>query len=300
MAERSVSLRSRIFFCRTRVDRAPGLLWVLEVVSGAVLLAHPAAALLLLSLSQEDLVGHALVPLTLLCSEVCVLSLVILSAVVCDLVKRKSRGISVWQREALGRLLRNFFMSLLLGISLSYTYLSWEPGSHLSTSLLELLVPAGVAALIGSIKVLMVRTEQGWFWLWLCLCGFLQMALLVLKHDIETTLPWSVVLLPLDLMALDALFLAYAKAEQRMWQKTGLLLASLLLLVTCVAAGLCADTGLVPVSLVLLSAWVSMITVLATLTRACGAYVLDIVWGHVETDFFYYKYPVLLTRQHTV
>jgi len=298
MAERS--LRSKIFFCRTRVDREPGLLYMLEAVSGAVLLAHPAAALFLLSLSQEDLVGHALLPMTCLCLEVCALSLAILAAVVYDLVKRKSRGISVWQREALGRLLRNFFMSLLLGVSLSYTYLSWEPGYHLSTSLLQILVPAGLAALVGSIKVLMVRTEQGWFWLWLCLCGLLQMVLLVLKHDIETTLPWSIVLTPLDLMALDALFLAYIKAEQSMWQKAGLVIASVLLLATCVAAGICADTGLVPVSLVLVGAWVCLGTVAATLTRACGAYVLDIVWGHVETDFFYYKYPVLLTRQHTV
>lgn len=298
MAERS--LRSRIFFCRTRVDREPGLLYMLEVVSGTMLLVHPAVALFLLSLSQEDLVGHALLPLTFLCFEVCALSLGILAAVGYDLAKRKSRGISVWQREALGRLLRNFFMSLLLGVSLLYAYLSWEPGYHLSTSLLQLLVPAGVAALIGSIKVLMVRTEQGWFWLWLCLCGLLQMAFFVLKHDVGATLPWSVVLAPLDLMALDALFLAYVKTEQSIWQKTGLLFASVLLLGTCVAAGLCADTGVVPGSLVLAGAWACLATVAATLTRACGAYVLDIFWGHVETDFFYYKYPVLLTRQHTV
>lgn len=300
MAERSLSWRNRIFFCRRRVDQAPGLLWVLEVVCGSVLLAHPAAALLCISLSQEAPFGLALLPLAVLCLEVCLLSVVILTAVLCDLIKRKVRGVSVWQREAVGRLMRNFFMSLLLGLSLMYTCLNWESDFHLSTSLLELLVPAGVATLVGFLKVVVVRTEQGWFWIWLCVCGLLQMALLVLKHDAEPGLPWSAVLVPLDLMIVDAIFLVSIKSEQSVWQKSVMLLGSLLLLMTCVGAGVSADTGLIPTVVVLVGAWACLAAMALTVTRACGAYVLDIIWGHVETDFFFYKYPVLLTRQHTV
>ena len=300
MSDRNYTLRNRIFFCRTRVDQSPGLLWVLEAVCGAVFLAHPAVTLLFLTISHEELVGHALMPLLLLCVEVCGLSLTILLAVVCDFVKRKARGISVWQREAIGRLLRNFFMSLLLGISLLCTYLSLEPGFTLTSSLLEMVVPAGLAALFGVIKVLMVRTEQGWFWLWLFACSFVQLGLLVLKHDLGSELPWTLALIPLDLMGVDALFLAFTKQQQSVWQKGLMLMASVLFLLTCITTGLCADSGLVPVSVVLFLAWTCMATVLLALTRACGSYVLDIIWGHVETDFFYYKYPVLLTRQHTV
>jgi hypothetical protein len=296
------TVRQRLFLCRKRIDKSPGLLAVIESVLGTVVFAHVLAATAMLEFDTSK--GHlsdATLPIGVFCFEVTALSLVILVFVIKDVCVHPEESVSVWQREALGRLLRNIVVGSLLGVSLVWIYAQEE--------LSRAVVPALVAACLGATKVVLIRTERTWFWLGVSVLFFLQLLLLIVKTELQ--LSWLCACLPLYLLSIDVVFLLFTLiSEDIEHAKSSLLfilllgfvkaLASAMVLVTTLLCALHADGAGIAADTMKISVLATFCLCYVSAVRVSGAYILNIIWGHVDVDFLHQQYPALLARRQTV
>jgi len=298
--------RQQLLLCRQRIDKSPGLLATLEVCLGSVAFAHLLTSLAMLWSSP---LREAVLPLAVLCLEVTVLSLAVLVLVIRDVCARPEESLSVWQREALGRLLRNIVIWSLLGVSLLWGYEQAQGQDKLA--LTGAVVPALVAACLGGVKIVLVRTDRTWFWLGLSVLFGLQMLLLVLKVDFGVSISWLSTCFPIYIISIDALFLTFTVSFEDLSQAKSPLLptiicgilksaACLMVLITTLLCALQGDSaGPDQATLSLLEAATFCLCYVSAV-RLSGNYLLNIVWGHAEMDFLQQKYPALLARRQTV
>lgn len=305
----SFTVRQRLFFCRRRIDKSPGLLAAIEVVLGTICFAHILASIGLLwrDIDRAQLL-EAVLPLGAFCFEVTLLSLIMLVLVIKDVCSRPEESLSVWQRESLGRLIRNIFLGSLLGISCLFTYESiQEPNLVLGSAV----VPAVIAASIGAVKILLIKTERTWFWLGVAVLVTLQLLMLVLKTDYESSIPWYWVCFPVYILTIDALFLTFTvvsedlssdKSSRFLVITQGILrsTACLLVLGTVCLGAMKVEEGKSDYDAVSVLGAITYCVCYVAGVRTCGAYLLNIIWGHVEIDFLHQKYPALLARRQTV
>lgn len=300
--------RQRLLFCRQRIDKSSGLLATIEVSLGTVAFAHLLTALAMLWSGRGPLL-EAILPLAVLCWEIAMLSLTVLVLVIKDICVWPEESLSVWQREALGRLLRNIVIWSLLGLSLLLVYGNAQGQSELV--LTGAVVPALVAACLGVLKTVLIRTERTWFWLGLSVLFALQMLLLMLKVDFEVSISWLFTCFPIYIMSMDALFLTFTVALESVSKAKSSIACALLsgtlksatCLMVLITTLLCAlqGEGAGPDSTTLYHMEVvTFCLCYASAVRLSGGYLLSIVWGHVEIDFLHQRYPALLGVRQTV
>lgn len=302
--EGPVTMRQRLFLCRKRMDKSPSLLATVEVALGTAVFAHVFAAAVLLG-GDVSQFSNALLPIGAFCLEVAALSLAALVLVIKDVCTRPEESISVWQREALGRLLRNIVLGCLLGLSFIWMYES--AGLALS----EAVAPALVAASLGAAKVVLIRTERTWFWLGVSVLFILQLFLLVMKTDYSLQLSWLWVCFPIYVLSIDVLFLIFTLISEDISQAKSYLfsiiligtiksLACVMVLVTTLLGAWNAETARIETNTVAISVMVTLSLCYVSGVRVSGAYLLNIIWGHVDVDFLHHRYPALLARRQTV
>jgi hypothetical protein len=303
-----ISARQRLFLCRKRIDKSPGLLAAIEIALGTVAFAHALIAIAMLW-SEEGQSRDAVLPLAVFCFEVALLSLAVLVLVIKDICTRPEESLSVWQREALGRLLRNIVIWSLIGVSCLWLYEKAEEQDKLLLS--GAVVPALVAACLGMLKIVLIRTERTWFWLGLSLLFTLQMMLLLLKIDFNLHISWRFVCLPIYFISLDALVLTFTvSSEEITLFKASIVstfLSCLIKFAACVMVLITTfywagrgDGAESEDATVMQLGIATFILCYASAVRISGNYLLNIVWGHVEIDFLHQKYPALLARRQTV
>lgn len=302
--EGPMTMRQRLFLCRKRIDKSPSLLAAVEVALGTVVFAHVFIAAAMLG-GEVRQISKALLPIGAFCFEVAALSLAVLVFVIKDLCIQPEESISVWQREAFGRLLRNIVLGCLLGLSFMWMYGSEGP------ALSGAVAPALVACSLGAAKVVLIRTERTWFWLGVSVLVTLQLFLLVMKTDHSLQLSWLWVCCPIYVLSIDVLFLIFTLISEDISQAKSSLfsiiligtiksLACVMVLVTTSLCALHAETAGAGASTVATSAAVTLCLSYVSGVRLSGAYLLNIIWGHVDVDFLHQRYPALLTRRQTV
>ena len=300
-----ISAHQQLFLCRKRIDKSPGLLAAIEIALGTVAFAHALIAMAMLR-SEEGESREAVLPLGVFCFEVAFLSLAMLVLVIKDVCTRPEESLSVWQREALGRLLRNIVIWSLIGFSCLWLYGNAHEQDKLLLS--GAVVPALVAAGLGMLKIVLIRTERTWFWLGLSLLFTLQMTLLLLKMDFDLPISWRFVCLPIYFISLDALLLTFTvSTEEITLFKASVVLTLLTCLVKLAACVMVlittfywagrGDGAESEDATVMLLEIATFILCYAAAVRISGNYLLNIIWGHVEMDFLHQKYPALLARQ---
>lgn len=304
------------------MDQRPLLLSALQASLGLLFFAHIALSLLLCTSSVLDFPfkawalvrSVALLPLLVLCLEIATLCVVLLVIIYSDFSKRRVRGVTVWQREAVGRILRNLVVSLLLGLSVwqLYTRLILKPGKvELKGGLLGTLGGAVCLCVLAIVKLTLIRTRQGLYWLGLSLAALAFQGLLICKVDYGATFSWSSVVIPLySLPVLGALhclqslyhFFTSVDKDQRY---LSLVPVALQLLATFLSGAVFVHTQQALADVLAVKAVASYLLLVVPVATAAlcipvGSALLDIIWGHVEMDFLHSKAPVGLARSRSV
>jgi len=297
MAMRRLSCRDKMFQCRARAseDQVESA----KLACGFAVFLAPGASLGLFAVHSAQF----LLPLLALAALVTCASLTMTFIVVCDLLGQQTRAFSVWQREALGRLLRNFLMGLLVTLSLLSAHLSLDGSLRLRTSTLSALLPGLVTAGLGLLKVLAVHSEHSCYWGGLFSLGLVQGLLVVSKVDYGFQFPWSLAIGPMYLFCLSTCAIL-AEEEAALWRLALQVSACLLCGASGLLGALAGDTTKEAEAEEL--RWTSLglaagcwLAFALGSCGVCGSYVLDIFWGHIEMDFNYHQSPVLLKRMHT-
>jgi len=164
---------------------------VAEVFSGCfsgLLILHFWVSVYLL---KQRSVREALLPVFVLFLEVTGLCVSVLVVFFSDVVKRRIRGLTLWQREALGRVIRNLVVSSTLAYS---SYSLWSSIESPRFALVPLLVVNSFAI----VKFCLVRSSYALVWLVGCLLLEAQFVLFYF-----TELNWILKLLPLSLLSVN-------------------------------------------------------------------------------------------------
>jgi len=319
----SRSLRQSCFAWRAFMDQRPLLLSALQASLGLLFFAHIALSLLLCVSAVLDVPfkawrvtrSVAFLPVFALCIEIATLCIALLVIIYSDFSKRRVRGVTVWQREAVGRILRNLVVSILLGISVwqLYTRLILKRGDiELKGGLLSALGGTVCLCVVATVKLTLVRTKEGIYWLGLALAALVFQGLLVCKVDYGAIFSWSSVVFPLYTVPLLGLlhclaslssFFSSADKDQRYLHLLPVLLRLLAALLSAVAifhVQQALDRVLPTLSATLYLLLLALPVGIAALCIPVGSSLLDIVWGHVEMDFLHSKSPAGLARSRSM
>ena len=289
---------------RHRLEASPAAVSRVKSVGGVLFNLHFVAASLLLTLPTGELWEHrlqwALAPLLLLCAEVLVGSLVVLCVNVTTL-RYSTSVLSVWRREALGRLVRNAVVAMLLGVSLALAVALVDEDEYgvffKSTGLV--LLPTLILLVLAEVKFCFINTQLQWYWqiqvgLALLQCVFFILYTQALVPPAATGLPTLVVLL---LVAgkwctdfVDGV------RQQTMWPA----LYAILGVLGC-------SSGIATLALwVLVRSWTFLSSITGWVCVGClslstiresGELVYDILFGHIETDYNHFLVPARLLRK---
>jgi len=304
------------------MDQRPLLLSTLQASLGLLFFAHIALSLLLCASAVLDFPfkawtlvrSVALLPLLVLWMETATLCVVLLVIIYSDFSKRRVRGVTVWQREAVGRILRNLVVSLLLGLSAwqLYTRLILKPGKvELKGGLFGTLGGTVCLCVLAIVKLTLVRTREGIYWLGLSLTALAFQGLLICKVDYGATFAWSSVVFPLYKVPIlgvmhcfQSLYHFFTSVDKDQRYLSLLPVSLQLLAAFLVGAALVHTQQALAGTLAVKSVAAYLLLVLpvaiAALCIPVGSALLDIIWGHVEMDFLHSKAPVGLARSRSV
>jgi hypothetical protein len=143
---------------------------------GLLVLAHVWLSGFLVYLkAQADFGSYeiALIPVLILPVELSIACVLVIVVIYKDFIRLKVRGITVWQRQALGRLLRNILVFSLCSIGVFMII----QGLSQMDSLQTVLSPFLLLGFLGMAKFVMIETEDTWFWF--SLTAFVEAGMLV-------------------------------------------------------------------------------------------------------------------------
>lgn len=226
--------------------------------------------------------------------------------VIYDTVKNNSI-FTEWKRSALGRLLRNVVVSLLLMISFILCLTCIESTEHsLMFVHLEIILTPILILLIGSlIKLLLIKSNSQVFLLLLITLSLGQTLMLILKNQFEDDVSNLIVSIPSFILILLTILNRTIAAHKTYQRGLGVQLCLNI-------AGILGMVLLIPILYMVIYAHelhnlnemkysilviVCMLSLCISFARKIGEFCMDILLGHVETDYYHYLVPPRVLRQ---
>ena len=200
---------------------------------------------------------------------------------------------AVWQRLAIGRILRNTFISFmaLLFFSLCLVYTDTSSNQILFESVSKISLPLIILTLITIARFLLIKGESPCTWLTVCFCTMIELVILILVNDFQVEIQATIVVLPL-LAGISAFGFSLAKGLKLELLKN---LAGILICVSFAAylaiKAAFLDEWLEEQYFYDFPAFVGFFLLYWNYSQSVGVFVLDIIFGHVETDYNYFINP---------
>jgi hypothetical protein len=299
--------RMKFFHWRTLLDENPGHMSLIRYSLGVFLILHPVISYLLVMLKVLNIqvllgLGYiqlSLIPLILLCLEISVACVASFMVFYKDLEFRKKKGVATWHREALGRILRNMIVSIMVFISLVLMCFSLDNSYATTRSVLCTASPVIVLCVLSIIKICCVTTAESPYWLGLCVLTLAQLTLFALKLDYGAEIYWSVVLSPMMMTGFNLLIWSLTSSSLSRnisWLDIISILGYASITASFGSLGLHLDFSYFSVYSVWVNMSLSVLLVSIGKSYKVGSWAYDIIFGHLETDYIYKKNPVRKRR----
>lgn len=241
----------------------------------------------------------SIVPLILLCLEVITACLASFIVFFKDLAYRKKKGVATWHREALGRILRNLIISLMVFISLILLCFSVDNEYSITQSILCSACPVIVLCCLSIIKICCITTSESPYWLGFCILTIAQLTLLVVKLDYAAEIYWTVVLSPMMMTGFNLLVWSITSTSlgrNISWLDIITMLGYAAITASFGILGVYLDFDYFSVYSVAVNMSLSVVLVFIGKCYELGSWGYDILFGHLETDYIYKKNPVRKRR----
>ena len=201
-------------------------------------------------------------------------------------------NLAVWQRSAIGRILKNFCISLLLLIfvSLLLGYSEVISGKLVFNRFWKVTIPLILLIMISSLKLIMIKARNSSIWLWICICLVSQVVLLIIYNDFQVLIPELWLFVPLFLIFFSISFYFINNSKLQAGQSLAGLYSSLsFILVLTIQLS---SSKLTYLPYYQISFGFSGFALLYWFfSLAVGEFAFDIIFGHLETDYFHYLNP---------
>ena len=189
--------RQSCYYWKAKLENSQNFKCLVEILIGAGIVLHVWAFVVILAcgkLGWGDLkYSNACVPLIALTFEVWLTCFIVLLLIINDLCTGKSRGINLWQRQALAKLARNLSVSFMIGLTLALCYLDLDKKNF---KFFDCLWPSFVLNILVFFRYLLIKADYSGFCILSSLAGVAFQVLIVLKIDFKVHLEWNLVLIP--------------------------------------------------------------------------------------------------------
>ena len=297
------SARQSCFACKRSLEDKPYTTMFLKLFLGLLLLSHIWVFLVILYLKIEHSKGSfstSLLPMISLATELLLTCTVVLVVIFNDLFYRRIRGITLWQRQAIGRLIRNIIILTLIGITLVLLYFNSDQSPiNLWKNCWTLLI----LSIIVFLRFLLIASDYSLFWLLTSGLVLLQEILIILKQDFSISIDWVFALLPtLIFWCVMTIMLAYLIWKNKQ-DLNDLLLSFInflgsILCLSGVSFGIFKEINESFYFLTIVGLFLLTIGFLHT----SGSFIIDITIGHIDIEVLDLKHPIqtLSNAPHSV
>ena len=196
---------------------------------------------------------------------------------------------AVWQRSAIGRILRNTFISFmaLLFFSLCLVYTETSSNQILFVSVAKISVPLIILILITFVRFLLIKGDSSCTWLTICFCSIAEVVILIIHNDFHVKIQAIIVILPL-LIAISALgFSLVERLKLELFKNLGGILSCLSFASYLVIKAAFLDEWPDQQYYYDFPGFLGFFLLYWNYSQSVGVFVLDIIFGHVETDYNY-------------
>ncbi|CAG9335387.1 unnamed protein product [Blepharisma stoltei] len=297
--------RQSCFICKRSLDSKPYANMILYVLLGILILCHIWGSLILLYLKVANDIGEyftLFLPVVLLCVEICIICITVFIIILSDFITRKVRGITLWQRQAIGRLIRDFVIFLQLGLTAWFFYAGFDDNS-LKSPLWHLLMPGIVLSVLASLRFVLIQSEDSLFWICFSFLTIAQQILCIWKIDYKAELSWIYCLIPTYLMCAD---FAWLSASYFLRFAKELDYSKMIIFLLGIIGSIFSGIGMFFISFYLEDMiefnsaiiWIGIGLGISSipLIRPFGLFIIDIAVGHIEIEILQLKYPVRSIR----
>jgi hypothetical protein len=284
--------RSFCFNIKESIEQDQSTKFFLSSVFGAIQFLHVWASLILLYVrfkSGQGCYSNALIPAIVLVMELLITCMAALFIVANDIASRRVKGITLWQRQAIGRLIKNIFVLSLIQATLVMFYRNADSGViNLSAILLPLLVLNGISV----IRFLIISSKHSIFWVLATILALVQQILLIGKIDYGLEMEWKQVLTPSVCLCYLLCFTSiYVIPELRSnYLDLGLGIVNMM---GCIllSVGLSIAAFSKPSTGVYVVISISVVFNSVGTLNKIGNYFIDIITGHIDLDVLNAKHP---------
>jgi hypothetical protein len=296
--------RVSCFYCKTCIENRPVARFLVEVSVGTFMVLHFWASFLMFLCRFYGVVkvkySLAVLPLVFLVFEVLVTCFVVFCLIFHDLCSKKAKGITLWQRQAIGRLIRNLIFYSFVEWALIMLYLRVDKKDF---RLFPCIFPLILLNITAIFRYLLIKSDYSFFWLCSSLSLLSQQILLIIKLDYSPKITWETVLLPSYIQSLLILTVSIYNLFIFRDDFQNLML----IVVTCsgfcliiCGVGLQLALGLHSYSTVLTFSGLGLGSLGAV--HSLGSFMVEISVGHVDSDVSELKNPIqtILNSPHSV
>lgn len=287
------STRQSCFMCKRRLEDKPSVNQALKLSFGLLQLFHYWTVLTLVYLKVANSKGNystLVIPLILLALELLFTCITVLFLIFNDLYYRRIYGITLWQRQAIGRLLRNILVLVLIGFSLFLLYLRADEEE---IKMLRVLFPLLILNVIGFLRFLLISSDYSLFWVLSSALTLAQQVCLILKLDYSIDVPWVTILSPAlmftYIFSIFHLYLIWETHSDFLKSLVNLIAFSSSILISVVFT-ISLLTQLTNLFLVLCLVGIFILTL--TYIEVFGGFIMDIAMGHIDIDILDIKHPI--------
>lgn len=251
--------------------------------------------------NNYDRFEFALVPLICLCIEV----LIVCTATLIVFLSENNASdlkIASWHRECILSLLKDIYISamFLLSLILCVIYIDTEDKSIAFRSIFIMTLPISILCITSLIKCVLIKSQRTILWCTLCLLVLAMIVELILKIDFYCDIGWITVLTPLMLVFVTLMGCAGESCirRHRLGDAAGVFFSILVVLGCCagIACMVFLEQSLVydmkSIRFFKISGWVTIGLLGIGYSRKSGAWLLSVLLGHLEVDFWHFQHPV--------
>ena len=202
---------------------------------------------------------------------------------------------------------------VLVSLVLCIIYIDTEEKALIFRSILTMTLPLLILCVSSLLSCLLLKTKRTTLWCTLNCLGLTAISLLILKIDYQWDIAWTTVIAPTGLIFIALMLGSVFSLTNRIRERDFIGAFFCCTAIAGCGSGV-AFVVFVERSLMFhldaifsfkISGWVTLTLLLVGYSRKSGAWLLGVVFGHIEVDFWHFKFPsktesLLTTRAKTV
>lgn len=210
---------------------------------------------------------------------------------------------ATWHRDSAFSLLKDIYISIMVLISLilCIIYIDTHESGLIFRSIFTMTLPLLILCASSLLTCLLLRTQRTFLWCTLNVLGLSIIILLILKIDYGWDVSWATVIAPAGLMFIALMISSVFGLVNRIKAKDfiGIFFccSSFAGCGSAIAFVFFAERSLMfEVKAIFpfkVSGWITIVLLLVGYSRKSGAWLLGVVFGHIEVDFRHFKKPTL-------